>query len=159
LDTYDIGDVPVYANFTEMLTDAPGASGVFPAAVIYGDPAYVPLGTVPVALVKVAPEVRLVNTDWIGAAMAVELIFVIVTVPLYVLVARLNTKPVPVTFTWLETSCGADANDEKFAVTLCGCDIVTVDDALLLFATFPVQLVNPYPVFGIAVRVTTVPGG
>ena len=48
-------------------------------------------------------------------------------------------------------------DDTKFAVTLCGAVIVTVVDALALFATFPVQLENAYPLFGVAERFTTVP--
>ena len=47
----------------------------------------------------------------------------------------------------------------KFAVTLCGALMVTVVEALFAEATLPVQLLNEKPALGVAVRLTTVPGG
>lgn len=47
----------------------------------------------------------------------------------------------------------------KFAVTLSGAFMVTDVDALLAEATSPVQFENEKPASGVAVRLTTVPGG
>jgi hypothetical protein len=45
----------------------------------------------------------------------------------------------------------------KLAVTASGALIVTVVEALFALATLPVQFTNEKPLFGVAVRLTTVP--
>ena len=57
-----------------------------------------------------------------------------------------------------EATGAADEAMPKLAVTLSGALMVTVVEALFAAATLPVQFVNEKPVFGVAVRLTTVPG-
>ncbi len=77
-------------NCTLMVADWPGASVEMPGAVRNGDPL-----KLPVAPTNVTPLVSELNTIWNGPLIVtlVVVVFVMVTVPLNVRVARLNTSP------------------------------------------------------------------
>lgn len=87
----------------------------------------------------------------IASAALPVLMSVAVCAELVVPEIALNVKDVGVSEA---TGAGAAA---KFAVTLCGDDIVTVVEALDALATLPVQLLNTNPELGVAVRFTTDP--